>query len=311
MKKVLVISGPTATGKTSTAIEVARRTGAEIINFDSLLFYKELEIGVAKPTAEEMGEVPHHFVSCTSVSEPYNASVYSKLALPVIEKLHAENKPVILVGGSGFYLQALLQGMYDSPSTPKEVLERSESIYQDEGIEPFLEVLQGNDPKSFERYHENDHYRIRRAVEHFWAWGTKFSEIRSDKDDQDQSHWPMNKLGWDVYHAYLDIPKEEHWKIIEGRTQKMLELGLVDEVKNLLEKFSGSEKPLQSIGYKEVQQFLSGEIESLEDCEERINISTRQLAKSQRTWFKSREKNEFHPLDDKEQLLKACLGHLG
>ncbi len=310
MKKVLVISGPTATGKTSSAISIAQENHAEIVNFDSLLFYKELNIGVAKPTEEEQRQVLHHFVSCTSVATPYNASFFSQKAAERIQEIHSRGRAVILVGGSGFYLQALLQGMYESPSTPIEVLERSENLYQAEGISPFLNILKEHDPASFRLYHANDHYRIRRAVEHYWAWETKFSEVRSTKDKQDRSHWPMNQLEWDVYHAHLDIPKEKHWDIIQERTRSMLDAGLVDEVKALLENFSGKEKPLQSIGYKEVQKLLSGELKTLEECEGRINISTRQLAKAQRTWFKSREKTNFNSLTDQEKMFEEFTNFL-
>ncbi len=302
--KVVIISGPTATGKTDTAIELARTFGGEVVNFDSLLLYKEITIGTAKPTPSERKSVPHHMIDVTSIADPMNASDYMRAAFPVVEKLLKEKKTVYLVGGSGFYLQALLKGMYDSPSTPTDVLNRSELMYNNEGIAPFREILRQHDPGSFERYHENDHYRIRRAVEHWWTNGTPFFDQRNKKDESNTTLPGATIHGWEVFHAYLDMPKEEHLKIIEERTDRMLEAGLIEEVKTLLDQgFTGLEKPLQSIGYKEALEFIFGVYKSKAECRERIVTSTRQLAKSQRTWFKrDPSKHLYHPLKDQPKL---------
>lgn len=302
--KVVIISGPTATGKTNTAIDLATKFGGEVVNFDSLLLYKEINIGTAKPTPDERKQVPHHMIDVTSIAQPMNASDYMRAAYPVVEKLLKEKKTVYLTGGSGFYLQALLKGMYDSPTTPTDVSKRSELTYTNEGIAPFLDILRKHDPGSFERYHENDHYRIRRAVEHWWTNGTPFFEQRNKKNEDNTTLPGVTIHGWEVFHAYLDVQKEEHLKIIEGRTDRMLETGLIDEVQTLLNLgFTGLEKPLQSIGYKEALNFIFGVYKTKAECRERIVISTRQLAKSQRTWFnRDPSKKLFHPLKDIESL---------
>lgn len=304
--KVIVISGPTASGKTGLAVDLAKKFGGEIVNFDSLLLYREINIGTAKPDAKEQSGIPHHMLDVRSIARPMNAADFSREALPIIEKLLKENKIVYLVGGSGFYLQALLKGMYDSPTTPPEVLERSEKLYEKEGIEPFLEILKNSDHESFKRYHENDHYRIRRAVEHLWSTGRKLSQERSQKDQENEKIDGSNIHGWDLLHIHLDLPKAEHEQIIIARTQKMIRSGLLDEVRELLSTgFTGEEKPLQSIGYKESLDFLSGKLKNLDECEERISISTRQLAKSQRTWFKrDQEKMTFHPLKERDKIFQ-------
>lgn len=304
--KVIVISGATATGKTDLAIELAKKFGGEIVNFDSLLLYKEINIGTAKPSPQERGDIPHHMIDVRSIKNPMNAADYAREALPLIQKLHAENKLVYLVGGSGFYLQALLKGMYDSRTTPPEILERSEMLYEREGILPFLEILKENDRASFDRYHENDHYRIRRAVEHFWTTGTRLSDKRELKDAANKEDQENNIHGWDLLHIYLDIQRDEHETIIRERTKRMLNSGLLEEVRSLLEQgFTGEEKPLQSIGYKESLDFIKGEIASEDELAERITIATRQLAKSQRTWFKrDQSKISFHPLKDKERIIE-------
>lgn len=304
--KVIVISGPTASGKTDLAVELALKFNGEVVNFDSLLLYKEINIGTAKPTAEERRSIPHHMIDVRSIADPMNAADYARSAFPVIEKLLSQNKVVFLAGGSGFYLQALLKGMYDSPTTPGDVTARSDELYRNEGIKPFIEILKAHDVKSFERYHENDHYRIRRAVEHWWTTNLPLSEAREEKDSSNQELQRPTIHPWDVLHIYLDIPKDEHLKIIENRTDKMIHNGLFEEVKSLLNAgFTGQEKPLQSIGYKESLDYISGIYKSIEECREKIIISTRQLAKSQRTWFnRDKLKNTFHPLKERDEIFK-------
>lgn len=302
--KVIVISGPTASGKTDLAIELASKYGGEIVNFDSLLLYKEITIGTAKPSDEEQKSIKHHMIDVRSISEPMNAADYAREAFPIVEKLLTDKRIVYLVGGSGFYLQALLKGMYNSPTTPSEITKKSDSLYSEQGIAPFLEILKVHDSKSFGRYHENDHYRVRRAVEHWWTTGLPLSEAREEKDQKNEELAKPTIHNWEVLHLYLDIPKEEHSKIIEKRTDKMLKTGLIDEVKGLLDQgFTGLEKPLQSIGYKETLDFIFGVYKNLAECRDRVIISTRQLAKSQRTWFnRDPFKEKFHPLLQKEEI---------
>lgn len=303
-RPLLIISGPTASGKTSLSLEVAKKCPhIEIVNFDSLLFYKELNIGTAKPSEVEMAACPHHLINVRSAKEPINAADYEKLALAAVQNIHQRGGVPLLTGGSGFYLQALLYGMFDSKNVDSSTRERSDVLYLEEGISPFLEILKKEDPKSFDRYHENDHYRVRRAVEHFWTTGSRFSEKRKEMMAQREANSHIQRFGWSPFHVYLNPPKEEHFKIIQKRTQAMIDAGLVDEVKGLLKMgLTGEEKPLQSIGYKEVLQYLRNEL-AFEEMIERINISTRQLAKAQRTWFKKVEKNEYNPLESNEKVL--------
>ncbi len=297
-----MIAGPTASGKTELGIEVAKQVNGEVVNFDSLLFYKELNIGTAKPDQNELSAVPHHLVSTHSIARPINAADYSELCHPIISEIHARARIPILVGGSGFYLQAVMYGMFESVTSPASVLEKSESWYQQKGIQPFRDVLKENDPKSYERYHENDHYRIRRAVEHFWTTGQTISSAREKQMQERQL-----PEGWNLFFTYLDIPKSLHLPIIEKRTEKMFQQGLIQEVKELLDAgFTGREKPMQSIGYKEVVSYLKDEFPDLESCKERISINTRQLAKSQRTWFKKMQKNEYNPLEERDKFIKDC-----
>lgn len=311
--KVVVISGPTASGKTSLSIELAKKFHGEVVNFDSLLLYKEITIGTAKPTSEEMDGVPHHMIAVRSISDAMNAADYFREAKPLVDSLLSQGKTVFLVGGSGFYLQALLKGMYESETTPPEIQERSNNLYQEQGIKPFIEFIKEHDKDSYERYHENDHYRIRRAVEHFWTTGSPLSVARTQKDLANIEMNSQSIHQWEVLHIYLDIPKDEHFKIIQQRTNKMIQDGLVEEVKSLLlNGFTGKEKPLQSIGYFETLEYLQGGFSTLEDFKERISISTRQLAKSQRTWFnREKQKLSFHPIKDRELIIENVSLFLG
>lgn len=298
MNKLIIISGPTATGKTQAAILLGQIFGGEVVNYDSLNFYSQLNIGTAKPSLQERSLVPHHLFDVASISAPWSAADFVKQALPVISAIHERKKLPILVGGSGFYLQALVEGMWDSPSTPVEIQAKSDELYQQAGIVPFIEVLQVHDPLSHQRLHANDHYRIRRATEHYWTHGTPFSAAKDNFQSQ-------HTQGWDVFHAYLDIPKEDHWKIIESRSKKMLELGLIEEVRKLLQQgYRGTEKPLQSIGYKETIDWIQG-IYGTDQAAylERLSINTRRLAKSQRTWFKKKDKIQYDIRHDQEKLV--------
>ena len=241
-----------------------------------------------------------------SIKTPINAADYAKLALPIIDDIHARDKNVILVGGSGFYLQALLHGMYESETTNNETLQKSDELYQKEGISPFALILKENDLSSFEKYHINDHYRIRRAVEHFWMTGDKFSKARLDMLEKKRES-PYQRADWNIHFIYLDIPKDKHQEVIELRAQTMVKQGLVEEVQSLLTQgFTLEHKPLKSIGYKETIDYINGIYTNKEEYLERLVINTRQLAKAQRTWFKKIERNEYDFLQDKN-LIKENL----
>jgi tRNA dimethylallyltransferase len=297
--KILVICGPTASGKTDLSIEIGQKFNAEIINFDSLCLYQELNIGTAKPELDQRKLIPHHMIDVTSAKTNMNAASYREMALPIIKEIQQRGKNIVLVGGSGFYLQALIKGMYHSPSTPEEMLNKSNKLYSEEGIRPFLKILELHDPTSFEMYHENDHYRVRRAVEHWWSHEIPFSKERMNYQVQTPEDWNIKSI-------FLDLPKEEHWTIIQNRTLRMIKLGWMEEVKHLLANgFTGNEKPLQSVGYKEIVSHILNHSD-LKMTIERINISNRQLAKSQRTWFKRELPTRHHPIAERTEIHSLC-----
>ncbi len=316
--KLIVVSGPTASGKTKTSIEIAKHIQnalhmkAAVVNFDSLLFYKEISIGTAKPTLEERDGIEHHMIDIESINSPMNASGFIKKGEEVIHELFKQGKVIILVGGSAFYLRALLKGMYESPTAPKELKEGITEQYKNEGIAPFIEFLKVNDPQSLINLHENDHYRLMRAAEYFQLTGTKISDKKKEHDQLNPYDFSTIAHPWDVLHFYLDLPKDEHFEIIKKRTQEMFDQGLMDEVKQLEETgFFMTEKPLASIGYKEALELKNGLFANIDDCIERIAISTRQLAKAQRTFFnKITPKESFNPIHDQGKIKERVTSFL-
>ena len=323
---VIAITGPTATGKTDAAIELALRlsrvsVGFQIVNFDSLCFYRELRVGTARPSKTQMQGLPHALMGHESIRSPLNAARFCEQALPLIESLHQKRQIPILVGGSAFYLRALVKGMYASAALTKNYDKSKVSVHnlgQIEGRQAgateacFLHVarsdsavdpqnglkcehllcgrdyLKKHDPESYQKIHKNDHYRINRAVEYHRQTGRPISFQKQAFEDADPYDFSRPQVyQWQVLTLYLDMPKEEHWKVIEKRTERMLKNGLLEETQDLLARgFSGREKPLLSVGYKEVQDYLRGNLTELENLRERIFLSTRQLAKSQRTFLK-------------------------
>lgn len=300
---MLIISGPTASGKTATSIRLAQRLidqHPRIINFDSLLFYRELNIGTAKPSKEEQAGINHSLVDVRSITEPLNAADFTIEALRELENAYQHNELPILVGGSGFYLRALVKGMYDSVDVSDEVKESSESLYAEHGIDPFIAELEKHDPDRIAALHPNDHYRIRRAWEHWKMTGKPVAPEGADYAGGDPYDFSINRLTqWQHLHIHLDMPRPEHFEIISNRTRKMLEAGFIEETKDLLQAgFSGEEKPLQSIGYKEILMMLKGELDH-KDLPERIDGVTRRLAKQQRTFFaRIQPKTTYHPLQE-------------
>jgi tRNA dimethylallyltransferase len=312
MNKLIIVSGPTASGKTSTSIGLAKKIQSSlkiptvIVNFDSLLFYTELSIGTAKPTMEERLGIEHFMIDIESIRTPMNASNFISIGEKIIKEQLALGKCVILVGGSAFYLRALLKGMYESITTPPEIKERIETLHRKEGIGPIIDYLKIHDPESLINLHANDHYRLMRAALHFEMTGTKISSQKIALDDLSPYDFSTIIHPWDVLNIYLDLPKDQHFEIIKQRTDKMFSDGLINEIEELEKQgFILNEKPLNSIGYKEAIEWRQGLFKNQSECTERIAISTRQLAKSQRTFFKKiTPKHCFNPLEDQEKIFQ-------
>lgn len=317
MFPVIIVSGATATGKTKTSIEIALHLKennilCEIINYDSLLFYKKLNIGTAKPSDSEKNGIRHHLIDIKDPNQPLNAADFMELANHLINDFQKKHIVPIFVGGSPFYIRAFVKGMADQEEISPEIVQKVEAIFQTSGIEKIRELLKEHDPKSFSLLHENDHYRNIRALEYYFATGTPFS-LKKDHLEKNLPFDFSNPINKNLvfHHIYLNVPKDEHWKIIEDRVKSMLNTGLIDEIKDLICSGYQDEKPMQSIGYKEVQSFLSGEIKSKDELIEKIFIATRKLAKSQKTFYnKIVPKVSYNPLSDLESIKKDVTAFL-
>lgn len=290
--KIIVVSGATATGKTAYSIELATKLQQQgekvvIINFDSLLFYKELNIGTAKPTIKEQANITHEMINICSAHSPINAHDYAIAAQKHIHVYLQSSYQVILVGGSGFYVRALIKGMYDSPPISDQTRKEVETIFSNSGIEGIRALLKKHDFISFSTLHKNDHYRNIRALEHWIEHRSPLSEEKKKFEQNNPYDFSKNTHNWNIDHHYLQVEKERHWQIILTRAQKMVDQGLINEVETLLKSgFSGKEKPLQSIGYKETIDYLTKKNICEDELIERIYIATRRLAKAQKTFFK-------------------------
>lgn len=276
--RILVIAGPTASGKSDLAIELAKQLDGEIVCADSLTIYRGLDIGSAKPTPEQRRRVPHHLLDIREPTQPFTAADFRAEAGQAIDDIHKRGKLPLVVGGTGLYLRVLLHGLTDAPGEDP-VLRRQ--LYRRatlEGAEALLEELRRVDPETAGRCHPNNLVRIIRALEVWQVSGSPFSSFH-------QQHG-FSDAPYDALTLCLDLAREELYRRIDHRVELMLSAGLVDEVRGLLQAgLPDDVKPLQAIGYKEVLAHLRGEL-TLEAMLELIKRNTRHLAKRQLTWFR-------------------------
>lgn len=313
---LIVISGATATGKTSLSIEIAKslidkKYQAEVINFDSLLFFRELNIGTAKPTQEEQSGIPHHLMDICSVQDEMNANRFCQKAIDIIHELHDKAVIPIIVGGSAFYIRALIKGMYEGTTISEQTKIDVQKILEEKGFSYIRDQLKEKDHQSYIDLHENDEYRNIRAFEYLLQTASPISEQKNKIDDPydfSKNQFP----DWNIHHIYLELPKEEHWPLMKLRTEKMITDGLIDEVKTILEQgITENEKPLQSIGYKETIEYIRNSSNDIPALIEKIYIATRQLAKSQKTFFKKiKPKYNYHPLKDRDRILQEAISFI-
>lgn len=304
---ILIISGPTCTFKTRRSIEIAKiLKQAEIINCDSLLFYRELNISTAKPAPQDLLDIPHHLINCCSIKDPIDIAHFCKLAIPLIDEIHSRGHIALLVGGSAFYLRALIKGHYLSEDSSRN--HNDEKVIEAADINEMINFLKVKDPQVFESIHPNDHYRVERAYQFYIKNNRPISEEKKRFEERGPYNLSAPQFDhWHPLHIHFDIPKEEHYSLIKERTSQMINQGIIVEIQELLEKGHDPHlRPLQSIGPKQVIDYLKKEESPAghEILRESIFIATRQLAKAQRTFFKRMgPKLTFHPLQDWPQVL--------
>jgi tRNA dimethylallyltransferase len=273
---VIVISGPTASGKTSLSMNLARLINAEIVSADSRQIYKGMDIGTAKPTAWEMQEIKHHFIDIIAPGEQFSAGEYGKAAREKITALRQQNKNVVVAGGSGLYIRALLYGFISVQNKNELIRKKLNNRLQKEGLEILYRELCAVDADLADRLSPNDTQRILRGLEVFLISGEKLSELQ--KMEETAAPFKYIQFGLQLNRAVL-------YERINLRVLKMINDGLIDEVKKLVEIGYAQTNALNAVGYKEVIQFLNGEI-SKEQMIDIIARNSRRYAKRQLTWFK-------------------------
>jgi len=284
-KKVIVIAGATAVGKTAIAIELAKHFKTEIISADSRQCFKELNIGVARPSKKELENVKHHFIASHSIHDNINAGTFERYALQKTKKLFQTHDIVIMTGGTGLYIKTFCEGMDEIPKVPDEIRSRIVSEYEQKGLNWLQNEVRQKDPKFYEVGEIQNPQRLMRALEVAEANGRSILEFHKGK--KVERDFNIIKIG-------LELSREELQRNINGRVDKMIETGLVEEVRNLLP--YKSLHALQTVGYSEIFDHLDGRI-TLDEAIDLIKKNTRQYAKRQMTWFKKdKEIRWFSPL---------------
>ncbi len=291
--RLLVILGPTASGKSRLAMEIAGALGGEIVSSDSLQVYKHLDIGTAKPSLEERAAVPHHLVDILDPDRDFNAGTFREEASRVIESLAAAGKNIILAGGTYLYVKALLSGLIEDLPADRAIRTALRKERAEHGMAPLYERLLSVDPESASRIHPNDYVRTERALEVYELTGQRMSLFLSLHEFAVRDYEYL-KIG-------IHVEREELRDRIDERVNGMMSAGFVDEVRGLRNMGYGPElKPMQSIGYKEINAYLDGHL-GLERAVELIKRDTKRFAKRQRTWLRA----------DKEILWFGIPGDMG
>ena len=282
---LVVITGPTAVGKTQLCVQIAQHFNTEIISADSRQFYKELAIGTAKPTQQEKQNINHHFIDSISIQQDYNVTDFEKDALVVLNQLFKQHNIVILTGGSGLFIDALCDGFDDDlPSGDEQLRAELEILYQKYGIELLQKKLKQLDPKFYQEIDLNNVKRLIRAIEICMITGKPYSELR--KGNKQTRPFKVLKIG-------LNRNREELFERINHRVDLMMKQGLLDEVKSVLD--FKNKNALKTVGYTELFDFLANKC-TLEEAITNIKVNTRRYAKRQINWFnKDNEYQWFHP----------------
>ena len=276
---MILILGVTGSGKSRLAFDLAESIGAEIISIDSMKVYRRMDIGTAKPPKAARERIKYHLIDVIEPSNSFSVGLFLELAYAAIEQIESFNKPIIAVGGTSLYIKALLYGLFEGPGTDEQIRARLGRQAEDKGLEYLYQELKKIDSIAAKRIHPNDRKRIVRALEVYEITGKPISSLQEQFEAEKSIH------NWNIIGLRREKAVEN--KQINARVKKMIDAGLVDEVKSLL----AEDKPLSrqarcAIGYAEIIEYLNGRI-NLEDAIELIKRNTRRLAKNQRTWFKT------------------------
>ena len=288
--KVIVICGPTASGKTALSIELAKQINGQIISCDSMQIYKEMNIGTAKPSKEEMQGIKHYLIGFIEPNKRYSVADYKKDAKNAIKQILSKGKTPIIVGGTGLYLDSLIYEIdYQEIQFDQKYREELQKLYEEKGIEYLYEKAKQIDPQAIEKISKNDKKRIMRILEIYKATGKNktMQEIESRKEEVEYDYH-VYALSWDRQTLYQRINK---------RVDIMIEQGLIEEVKNILSNYKEFPTAMQGLGYKEVVTYLKGEY-TKEEMIEKIKMETRRYAKKQLTLFRKNKQTIWLNAED-------------
>ena len=276
--KVVVICGPTASGKTALSIELAKQINGEIVSADSMQIYKDMDIGTAKPTTEEMQGIQHYLLDFVLPDKRYSVAQYKQDAKKAIKTILEKGKVPILVGGTGLYVDSLIYEIeYNDIKLDEEYRKKLEDIVEKQGLEVLYEQAKKIDPQAMKKISKNDKKRIMRVLEIYKATGkTKTEQEIESRRKPVEYEYKVYAINWD---------REKLYQRINKRVDIMLEQGLVEEVKNILKKYKTFPTAMQGLGYKEVVDYLDGKY-TKEEMIEKIKMETRRYAKRQLTWFR-------------------------
>ena len=279
MSRIICIAGPTASGKTALAVQLAKELGGEVVSCDSMQVYKDMDIGTAKPSMEEMEGIPHHMLSVAEPWEDFSVSRYCEMATPIVDDILARGKTAIIAGGTGLYMDSLIKGNDFAPFPATGMREKLEQQADREGMEAMLSLLQSIDPDSAARLHLADRKRIIRALEVYYETGQTITQHNLKTQAIPPRYQPV-WLGLDF------ADRSELYRRIDLRVEIMLKAGLVDEIRSLLARGIPAKcTAMQAIGYKEFVSALEGN-GSLEEAAAQVQQSSRHYAKRQLTWFR-------------------------
>jgi tRNA dimethylallyltransferase len=281
---LVVVLGPTASGKTSLSLALAERFSAEIVNCDSVALYRDFEIGTAKPSSSERARARHHLFDCVAPTSYMTAGEYARQARGVLEEIKARGQLPILVGGTGLYLRALLEGLFPGPPRSELLRERLRERQASVGSNYLHRILRRLDRAAAEKIHANDTPKLIRAIEVCLASRQKMTDLWQQRGRESLRGFRIVRLG-------LDPDRQALYNRINHRAQEMFAAGLVEETQRLCEKYGVAAAPLSSLGYKQAVQFLNGEI-TREQAQQAAQQAHRNYAKRQMTWF--RREPEVH-----------------
>jgi tRNA dimethylallyltransferase len=295
-KTLIVIAGPTAVGKTAAAIKLARQLNTEIISADSRQFYREMSIGTAKPDAEELSQAKHHFIDSHSITENFTVGDFEKQALQLLDELFKTHDDVIMVGGSGLFIQAVTQGFDDLPTANPAIRERLNQLFAERGIEYLQDKLKTADPYYYQEVDLNNPQRLIRALEVFEATGKPFSSYRKAI---------RNRRPFETVKIALNLPREILYDRINQRVDLMVKRGLIEEVRALLP--YRHLNALNTVGYSELFDYFDGKID-LDTAISLIKQNTRRFAKRQLTWFRKDKEIKWLMADDPKLIATIVQG---